>query len=81
MLIGNDVAQEGRGWKILHRGAVRQGVKARDERDFRLGAVLDHRRRDRRIVEGADRNGNPIRRLIGQRRAAVRAKAALDHIR
>src|SRR5690606_39594798 len=62
------------------RQAPRQLVNAVHVRELHLDAEL-HRRRDGfRGIKGADRERDSVRRLIGQRSAALAAEAALDMI-
>lgn len=80
MLVGDELEQEGGSLRILLRPVPWQFMQMIDETDLAFDPELDHRRKCRRIVEGAGGNRHSIRRFIGERRAAVAAKAALDKV-
>src|SRR5690606_31253257 len=67
--------------RLLPGGTCRQRAEVVGERQFPLDPVLDRRRQGGRIIEGAVGQGQALRPLVGQRRAAGGAESAPHHVR
>ncbi len=81
MLVGADRRIRGGDPRGLFGCARRQLGERVGPRQPRLGRKLDHRRQVARLVEGRNGEVDAVRRLEGQRRAALAAEAAAGSAR